>query len=155
MLGVEPGESSRRCRPVFPINHQRRCAAHGVEDLLLVAAGLIVLGDLLAGRDVDEVHAERAQAEGPTHEPPGAARLAVVAVGEIEAHRSPFLSVGTGRVSRDPDDHAHPKAQIAPAAALVTSIGPTRTPIQISATVPSANPVGVSFDDPAIPSLSL
>src|SRR5829696_8728134 len=99
MLGVEPGESSRRCRPVFPINHQRRCAAHGVEDLLLVAAGLIVLGDLLAGWDVDEVHAERAQAERPTHEPPGAARLAVVAVGEIEAHRSPFLSVGTGRVS--------------------------------------------------------
>ena len=58
MLGVEPCEGPGARRMVLAVDDERRAAAEDVEHLLLVAVGLVVLGNLLAGRDLDDVDAE-------------------------------------------------------------------------------------------------
>jgi hypothetical protein len=70
---------------LLPVDDERRVAADDVEHLFLVASGLVVLRDLLPGRYVDDVHAERGDAERPADEPPAAGRLTVVEVSEVDA----------------------------------------------------------------------
>ena len=71
---------------LLAVDHQRRAAAEDVEHLLLVAVGLVVLGNLLAGRDLDDIDPECPQLERAANELPVAGRLAIVPVGEPEAH---------------------------------------------------------------------
>ena len=51
-----------------------RVAVEHEEHLLVVATALVVLGDRLAGRQLDRVHPERRDAERPPHEHPLAVR---------------------------------------------------------------------------------
>src|SRR3954454_7510292 len=79
-LDVDPNERALWRGDVLVVHDHGRLAADDEEHLLLVALGLVVLRNAAAGRDGDEVDAERLEAEGAAHERPLAVALAVVAV---------------------------------------------------------------------------
>ena len=68
-----------------PVDDQARRALEHEEDLLLVAVGLVVLGDPLAGRDLDQVHAERLEPERAADEQPVAGALEILAAADGDA----------------------------------------------------------------------
>src|SRR5207245_6092040 len=55
MLRIDTGKGPLLRRVILAVDDQRRAAAEHVEHLLLVALALVLLGNLLAGRYVDEV----------------------------------------------------------------------------------------------------
>ena len=63
-------------RVVGAVDDQRRRALEDEEQLLVVALDLVVLGDRLAGRQLDRVDPERGDAERAPHEHPLAVRPA-------------------------------------------------------------------------------
>ena len=82
---VEPRERARRRLDLPPVDDEARRPVEEDEDLLLVAVALVVLGDPLARRDLDEVHAERGQPERAPREQPVAGALEVLAAADRDA----------------------------------------------------------------------
>jgi hypothetical protein len=71
---------------VFAVDDQRWVAAEDVEHLLLIPVDLVVLWNLRTGTDLDHVDSECPQLKRPANELPIAGRLAIILVGEREAH---------------------------------------------------------------------
>ena len=93
---LDRGEGAGRRRMVLAVDPQHRLALEDHVELDLAALGLVVLGDLPAGADLDQVEAEGRGAERLARQPPGRVaralhRLELVAVLDRVAvgHRIP------------------------------------------------------------------
>src|SRR5436309_1802602 len=87
-VDVDADEGPLRRLDFLAVDDDCRLAAQDEEDLLLVAQGLVVLGDAAARRDRDEVDAERVEPQRPPDEQPVAVPFAVIAVDErVRGHR--------------------------------------------------------------------
>src|SRR5215831_3763133 len=78
-------EGPGRGRMVLAVDHDHRASLEDDEDLLLVALGLVVLGDRVALLDLDHVEAERADAEAASHELPAPVPVELAQMPDREA----------------------------------------------------------------------
>ena len=62
-LRVEAREGPGRSRVLLAVDDERSVALDDEEDLLLLALGLVVLGNPVVGLELDEIHPERAEPE--------------------------------------------------------------------------------------------
>jgi hypothetical protein len=70
VLGIEPYERPDGRRVLIAVDDHYWLAAKHVEHLLLIAVGLVVLGDPSTGRYVDKGYAKGPHPEGPADERP-------------------------------------------------------------------------------------